>query len=165
MVTTVVLIRHAKPVETTDYSDFTRPISDEGKLIQKKMDQYLKERLVVPDQIWHSPFIRAKETAEIIGRDFSVSVSEELALGDFFDEEELLEKLARANKQPNLGPNPCIFLVGHGPQLMRLATHAAGMQCYPETPSSSSALLIEFKEKISPGSGNFVSYYTVNDLF
>lgn len=122
------------------------------------MNRYIKQRLITPDLIWHSPFKRAVETAEIIGQDFGITPEEELALGEFFDEDELLQKLPSPDK------NLCIVMVGHGPQLMRLATYFTGFQCYPTSPSASSALVLDFPEKIGQGLADFIYYFTTEDL-
>lgn len=158
MVTTVVLIRHAKPIQETAVDDFIKSLSEEGKLIQKRMDQYIKHRLITPDLIWYSPFKRTEETAEIIGQDFGIAPQEELALGEFFDEDELLQKLPSPDK------NLCVFMVGHGPQLMRLATYCVGFPCYPTSPSLSSALVLDFPGQIGSGKGKFMYYFSTEDL-
>ncbi len=158
MTTTVVLIRHAKPDPSSSDDDFSRTLSEEGKVIQKKMNLYLKARKVTPDAIWHSPLKRAEETAFILSQDFNVQMQEELALGEFFDEDELVQKLT------DMGQNLCIFMVGHGPQLMRLATYLAGTQCYPISPPPSSVLVLEFTDSIKPSKAQFVSFFTQDDL-
>ena len=154
MSTTVILLRHAKPTRGEVESDFLRGLSEDGKLVQHKMNLYLKGRGLIPDAIWHSPFKRAEETAEIIGKDFGVTPTEELALGEFFDEDELTQKL------PPPQEKRCIYLVGHGPQLMRLATYLVGTPCYPASPTPSSALVLRFVDSIKPGSAQIVNYHS-----
>lgn len=122
------------------------------------MDSYLKYRKITPDLIWHSPFKRAEETALIIGQDFGITPKEELSLGEFFDEDDLLQKL------PPIDKNLCVFMIGHGPQLMRIATYFTGMQCYQSSPQSSSALTVEFEDHIGPGKAKMISYFSMEDL-
>jgi phosphohistidine phosphatase len=154
MSTTVLLIRHAKPSKSSVESDFLRPLSEEGKIIQHKMNEYLRYRGLIPDAIWHSPFKRTQETAEIIGQDFGVTPLMELSLGEYLDEEDLLEKL------PDPKEKLCIYLVGHGPQLMRLATFFVGTPVYSISPSPSSALQLEFHENIAPGKAYCIKFFS-----
>jgi phosphohistidine phosphatase len=153
MATTVILVRHAKPLKQYDLDDFTKPLSEEGKAVQRKMNLYLKHRGIVPDQILHSPFKRAEETAELIGEDFSCAIERELSLGEYFDEDDILNKLPKPEK------NMCIFLVSHGPQLMHFATYCVGTPCYKVSPPPSSCLELVFETEIAPGKAQVVDLY------
>lgn len=122
------------------------------------MNNYLKHEKIIPDILWYSPLKRAEQTAQIVSEDFAITAKEELALGEFFDEEELFEKL------PPVEENRCVFLVGHGPQLMRFASYCAGSSCYPSPPTPSSVLVLEFVDSINAGKASFVRYITQDDL-
>jgi len=117
------------------------------------MNLQLKTRGILPDLVWHSPFKRAEETAEIVGRDFSVAYERELSLGEYFDEDDLFEKL------PKPGKNLCVVLVSHGPQLMRFATTCVGSPVYSISPPPSSCLELVFETDIGPGKAEIVDFY------
>src|SRR5689334_3165651 len=115
MTTTVVLIRHAKPEDGMSEGDFTRQISQEGREIQEKMSLLLKSQGYAPQQILFSPYLRTKQTAEILARIFDITPEMEPTLGLFFDEVELIKKI------PSPTSGQTIFMVGHAPSLLRLA--------------------------------------------
>jgi phosphohistidine phosphatase len=113
------IIRHAIAVDegTTEYEDDSqRPLTDKGK---KKMRQIAKGLRVLGvgfDMILSSPYVRAKETAEILADVFkmkkSVEVSENLVpMGD----PDLL--IAELNEKYSVDS---IALVGHEPELSHL---------------------------------------------
>jgi phosphohistidine phosphatase len=113
------IIRHAIAVDegTTEYEDDSqRPLTDKGK---KKMRQIAKGLRVLGvgfDLILSSPYVRAKETAEILADVFkmkkSVEVSENLVpMGD----PDLL--IAELNEKYSVDS---IALVGHEPELSHL---------------------------------------------
>ena len=137
-------------------NDFSQPISDEGREIQHKMNLILKEQGVQPDCIWHSPLLRAKETAKIIAKDFQAPLQEENALGSFFDEHDFIEKF------PDPSKNALIFLVGHGPPLQKLFSYL--VQNHEPSPiiQNSAVLILEFPDSITPGSAIFLGYLSPN---
>jgi phosphohistidine phosphatase SixA len=114
------------------------------------MDGYMLEIGLIPTEIWHSPILRAKHTAEVIAKDFNVPLKEELSLGDNFDEIDLVEKFSEAQA------GSCIFLVSHGPQLMRLSTYLLGRSIFKTQIPTSSALVIEFQKQVGERKGIFV---------
>lgn len=141
----VVLIRHAQ-VDMASQKD----ISDMGRAIQKLMDSYLKEIGLIPNEIWHSPIKRATETAEIIAEDFQVPLKQETSLGEYFDEIDLVEKLAE------IPDSTCLFLVSHGPQLMQLTTYLLGKSPFKTQLPNSGVAVIEFRKKPKEGQGIFL---------
>jgi phosphohistidine phosphatase SixA len=122
------------------------------------MDRYLKEKQISPDTIWHSPLLRAKETAEIIASDFATNAQEEADLGLSFDEQKLLKKLPLPHE------NRCLFLVGHGPSLHRFIAYILGKQVLNTLAQNSSATVIDFPDRIAPGSAIFKAYYSPDEI-
>lgn len=151
-----ILVRHAKPLEL----DPAKKLSDSGKKMQATVNAFLKELEIEPTEIWTSPVLRAKETAELIGRDFNKSIQEEPALGELelFDEIELNLKLKE------LPDESTVIMVSHAPQIMRLATYWIGMQYFALPPPTSSALFLVFADGVDPGRARPVRFVTYSDL-
>ena len=152
MTTTVVLIRHAKPEDGIYTSDFTRPISQNGVEIQEKMSLLLKEAGYIPEQILFSPYLRTRQTAEILGKIFNITPSLEQALGFFFDELALIQKI------PDPEKNQTIFMVGHAPSLLRFANRLVGKSCPIYEIDRSGALILQFEDKVDFGIAKFQKY-------
>ena len=157
MSTLVILIRHAKaevskgPVQN---------LTESGRMMQSKVNKYLKKFGIVPDAIWTSPVPRARETATMIADTFEIMPKEELALADaeMFDEAEITQKLSE------LPDRSTVILVSHGPQIMHLATYLLGSRQLQSQPPTSSALFIEFDDKVEEGKGRFTRMITYSDL-
>ncbi|MBS0633902.1 MAG: histidine phosphatase family protein [Verrucomicrobia bacterium] len=149
-----ILVRHAKP------RDSDGALSESGIMMQKKVSSYLKKEFeITPNEIWTSPILRAKQTADLIGEEFGLTPQEELVLGelDMFDEFEVTQKIA------TLPDESTVIIVTHAPQIMRLSTHWAGHQVFAGTPPTSAALFYEFPEKVVPGTGRFVRLVSYSD--
>jgi phosphohistidine phosphatase len=59
------LIRHAHAVDGAD--DAARALSKKGRDQAKAMGEFLRQReLFAPTELWHSPLVRARETAELL---------------------------------------------------------------------------------------------------
>jgi len=138
-------------------NDSLAPISESGRAVQKEINAYLRAKGYVPTQIWHSPVLRAQQTAELIGEDFQVPLQPELSLSEYFDELDILNKLAQA---PD---NSTIFLVSHGPQLFRLSGFLIGYTLLKSPLQNSSALVLEFQDKVVAGAARYVELFTSHD--
>lgn len=123
------------------------------------MDLFLKRHGIIPDIIWHSPLTRARQTAEIIAEDFVIStISEQPFLADTFAEDSILENLI------DLPKNQCLFMIGHGPSLMRLATFFLGFSSLINQPANSSALILHFQDAIGENQATMNHYYSPEDV-
>ncbi|HVW21947.1 MAG TPA: histidine phosphatase family protein [Opitutaceae bacterium] len=61
--TTLYLIRHAHAGDSAN--DFTRPLSAKGRKQVEKLARFLERiEAPAPAEIWHSPLVRARETAD-----------------------------------------------------------------------------------------------------
>jgi len=156
MTTKVLLIRHAKPQNTSSYDDLV-PISEEGRRIQKKMSEHLQAEGFSPDRIFHSPLLRAKETAEILSEVFDSPLQELDELGSFFNEEKLLALI------PEATVNKTIFMVGHAPTLGLFANRLTGKNLVSDI-ERSGAIVLEFSGDIGFGKAQFVEYFSPRNL-
>ena len=115
------LLRHGIAVESGSFeggSDAERPLSPEGIKKMRNIARGMKALDMSFDLILSSPYVRARETAEIVAREFG-SVPEftaRLKVGG--DPAALVEEVAaRARAMED------VLLVGHEPQLSRLISY------------------------------------------
>ena len=115
------LLRHAIAVEPGSLagdSDAERPLSPEGKKKMRKIALGMKSLDLSFDLILSSPYLRARETAEIVAHEFG-SVPEftpRLAVGG--DPASLVAEVAARTKDM-----ADVLLVGHEPQLSKLISY------------------------------------------
>lgn len=152
MNTTIIAIRHAKPLNTGFADELLRPLSKEGIATQKEVVEKLKKKGYRPNLILCSPILRAVQTAEIISKIFSIDIIETNALGYDFDAEQLLAFF------PLPEQNQTIILVGHAPMLAEFVNEMTGKKALPFGLSKSSAAVFAFNHKIQPGSAEFREY-------
>lgn len=70
---TIFLMRHGHAeARAPSGHDEDRELSDEGRRIVDGVAVSLREMKLVPASIWHSPFVRAQQTAERLHRCFSL---------------------------------------------------------------------------------------------
>ncbi len=110
----LILLRHGIAENIAeDGTDFNRKLTKEGidKLTRRLPN--LKSKVLYPEsaEIWASPLIRAKETAEILSESLKI---EEMNYYDFVAEGNFDEFLTMVNQA---GKNRTIFVVGHEPHL------------------------------------------------
>ena len=112
----VFLFRHGEAFQLGEkqgiHSDFDRPLTPKGVEITREVCRGLRALGISCDRIWHSPLVRAVETARIISEEMETPVlepKEGLAGGE--QEEALYQSLR--NHDPLLS----LFLVGHQPYL------------------------------------------------
>lgn len=149
MVTTAVLIRHAKAQEGDYEDDQTRPLAEEGREQQKLGALFLQEKKLVPDHIFCSPYLRAEESADILKDVFHSPVTTDKALGSEFDGHHLLKLVE---------PGKTTFFVGHEPTLSTFANRLVGHPCLPTGLSKGAAIVITFDGAIDYNAATFVAY-------
>lgn len=120
------LIRHAVAEERSDAwpDDAKRPLTDEGKLAMRKAARGLVRIEVALDIVLTSPFVRARQTAEIVAseqpqRPTLVTIESLTPTGTF---QGLLADLEKHTKKTR------IALVGHEPSIGELAARLAGLR-------------------------------------
>ncbi len=116
------LMRHAD-AEDGNGNDFSRALTDKGRKQAEKMGDWLKELKAAPLLIITSPYPRAHQTASILaerlGKDTTARPDERLAPGMTMD-------VAAAVIHELGGGIERLMLVGHSPDLDRLAAYLIG---------------------------------------
>lgn len=118
------LIRHAHALDAAN--DAERPLSARGRAQVKRLARFLRTSgEFAPAEIWHSPLVRAVETAEGLARHLSIATPcravTGLAPGD--EPRVVARRLARAPE--------ALAIVGHEPHLSALASLLVGGQSSP----------------------------------
>jgi phosphohistidine phosphatase len=116
----IYLLRHGIAVErgTRGFeNDSTRPLTPKGKRQLKKVSGAMRKMDLKFDVILSSPFLRAKETAEIVVAD--LKVEKHLKFSDALEPEANAEKLIRQLQKLKPLPKKTL-LVGHEPFLSEL---------------------------------------------
>jgi len=129
---TLYLVRHAHASDLQPDSE--RPLSAKGKRQIERISSALRKKgLIEPSVIWHSPYLRAIETATLLHEGLGLSVGLEIVNGitPFDDPSKIAERIDRSNED--------IMVVGHEPNLSSLASlllsGAQSFQCivFPKT--------------------------------
>lgn len=111
------LVRHAHAV--SDEENPARPLSSRGREDARRLAEFFQaNHFFVPHQIWHSPLLRARETAEIFRRTLNLE-SGLVETPGLMPEDEVEEIAARLASFMSTQP---LALVGHEPHLSALAT-------------------------------------------
>jgi phosphohistidine phosphatase len=111
----VYLIRHAEAVDTVP--DHARVLSAHGRDQVARLGRFLRgSDAFRPAEIWHSSLVRARETAQLLVRDLTMTVptSEVAGITPEDDPELVAERLGRASKS--------VAIVGHEPHLSALGS-------------------------------------------
>lgn len=153
----LIIMRHASADKEHTGPDSSRPLTSDGKKTQKEMGELLKKKEIKIGEIYHSPFLRAKESAEILSSFFpDAKLINEPALGDNFDSFELLKKIEKKKFETTL-------LVGHEPSLALLASHL--MKEHKSFKLEKSSMLsFEFDHEIKLGEGKLKFYLSPEAL-
>ena len=119
----VFLIRHAEATpETLALTDPHRHLTAIGRDQARALGDRLRWHDCTPSQIWSSPLVRARETAELIARGVESELAVEpipaLAPGD--DPHAVVSALAALSR------DAIVMLVGHGPSLAEVGALLTG---------------------------------------
>ena len=109
------LVRHAHALDGDD--DAVRPLSPKGRAQVKQLARFLHPSGgFAPAEIWHSPLVRAHQTADLLARRLKLRVPRRPIAGLIpgADPAALARQLARAGD--------ALALVGHEPHLSALAS-------------------------------------------
>lgn len=115
MASLLYLIRHADAVDMA--SDAARPLSKKGRNQVAELARVLgRAGAFNPGEIWHSPLVRARETAELLAHELKLkpAFSEHRELVPEADPAVIVRKLAKAGG--------AVAIVGHEPHLSSVAT-------------------------------------------
>lgn len=120
------LVRHAIAAERGDEwpDDSKRPLTERGIARFKEVVEGLAELDVAIDEVFTSPLIRAKQTADVLAAGITGKPSVKLldALAPGHTAAQVMSQLAKAAKRRR------IALVGHEPDLGELSAHLLGAQ-------------------------------------
>ena len=115
------IVRHAIAVkrEASEYEDDSqRPLTDTGRKKMKKIVKGLRELDVRLDKILSSPYVRARDTAQILAEGFKLK--DEIAFTDNLippgDFDKLIDEIIEKYEVGSLA------LVGHEPMLSRFTS-------------------------------------------
>jgi len=121
----IYFVRHAPAVQLSEEgcSDADRPLSDEGRLKIRKAAKGLRNFADRFDKIYHSPLLRAVQTAEIMAEELDCETVEET-------------KLALPGAKPKalmsfiglFASLKRIMIVGHEPSLSIMASYLLGAE-------------------------------------
>jgi len=107
------LIQHG--LALPEEKDPEKSLSQEGKEQTQKIAEFLKTKSVKVDAIWHSPKLRAIQTAQIISKSiFCPEIQEINDLNPLDSVEKFPEEIQSLNKD--------LMIVGHLPFLQKLAS-------------------------------------------
>ena len=111
------LIRHAHAIALQD--DAKRTLSDRGRAQVRLLAGFFRRNgLFAPAFVWHSPLVRARETAEL----FLIGLGSEIALVETSGLLPEDDPIAMANRLNAITSAVNIALVGHEPHLSALAS-------------------------------------------
>lgn len=160
----VLLVRHGIAEEDdwmlrTGSPDSARPLTKEGRVEMSEIARGLKAILKPIPMIVSSPFIRARETAEILRETFSAdAVLTEPLLVPEAAPSESLPTLARISAATEF-----LCVVSHEPHLGYLISYAlSGIHNSFMSVKKGSATLLKFPGSIRPGGGTLVWHLPPN---
>lgn len=116
----LIIIRHAIAVDRSpDIPDDERPLTEEGRKRFRQAARGLARLFPPPDLLLSSPLVRARQTARIASKAWSVPVTDEAALagGTVGDLEAALRRVPAQST---------VALVGHEPQVSEFLAHLVG---------------------------------------
>ncbi len=151
----IYLVRHAHASDSAD--DAARKLSDRGHKQMKKLARLLEPSgAFQPAEIWHSPLVRARETAELLKNLLRLDgpLVEHRDLEPGADPAVIARKLGRATKP--------VAVVGHEPHLSALASLLVGGATEPVLFTVRKATVIALE---STGDGWSVRWQVSPDLF
>jgi phosphohistidine phosphatase len=125
----VYLIRHAKAAPGKP--DELRPLTSEGRAQARELGQRLAGDGVQPDVVVTSPLLRARETAEALGRETGAVVEADERLAPGASASDFRAAVA--------GRGETVLAVGHQPDCGRIAAALTGG---PEPPFPTAAICV-----------------------
>jgi len=116
----IYFLRHADAEDFVD-SDFTRKLTPKGHDQAERVGKFCKQNGIKPEVFLTSPLVRARETADIVGKKTGVTpaIADWLACG--MTPATLIEKL-----QP-ISTKSSVLLVGHEPDLSTVVSYLLGL--------------------------------------
>ncbi len=159
----LILIRHAKAEERslTQYpDDDMRPLTKEGKMIQKGVARSLHAMVGQVDKVFTSPLLRAIQTAEITIKAMELQEKPVVTdmLGHSFSPLALTQFLEESTT-----PEETIILVGHEPDLSELLFFYLGHNLRIRF-RKSGVVMLGFAGYAQAGSGELLGFFRPRQL-
>ena len=152
MSTTIIAVRHAKPLSEGYADELLRPLHKDGISAQKEITHLLIDKGYIASTILSSPILRAKQTADILSQTFKVDVEITESLGYAFNADDLIDYISKKKNQT-------LILVGHAPSLGEFVNTLVGRRVLPAGLSKSGTAIVLFEDDIKPGNGSFIEYF------
>ena len=150
----ILLVRHAIALDlgTPGVSDELRPLTEEGVSRFRKTARALGA-LATADLILTSPLLRAKQTAELLAKQWAgVAVHESAPLGDG-------SRILFEEALTRLPATSVVAAVGHEPYLSEwTAEWLGGSASEPFAFKKGGAALIEFDEEVAERNGRLIFF-------
>jgi phosphohistidine phosphatase len=152
----LLIVRHAiaedkEAFAATGRDDALRPLTPDGAKKMRRGARGLHELVPTIDVLVAGPFTRAQETAEIILREYEM---DRIETTELLQPETTLDAVVEGLARYEAG---VVTVVGHEPQLGRLATYlVAGADRPGVEIKKGGACLIDFDGRASPGQGLLV---------
>jgi phosphohistidine phosphatase len=149
----LVIVRHAIAEERDAFAesgrdDALRPLTADGARKMRRASRGLHEVLPSVDAIVSSPLVRAKETAEILRREYEM---DDVRVADVLEPGTPVRDVANWLAKHD---GKVVMIVGHEPQLGRLVTYfVSGIDRSSVDLKKGSACLIEFDATPAAGAG------------
>jgi phosphohistidine phosphatase len=142
-----VAVRHGDANEISFFHK-NKNLSKKGVEQIKSLAKLLKDNDLIPNVIYTSPKLRAKESAFILKEELTGYIFEESALSEPFDKKTLLNILAKSSIEDNI-----IFFVGHAPTISEFVNDLVGENALKNGLSKGHAALVVFEQFIEYGKG------------
>ncbi|MCB1060386.1 MAG: phosphohistidine phosphatase SixA [Calditrichaeota bacterium] len=159
----IYLVRHAIAVEhgTPGYKDSDRPLTEEGIERMQKAARGLAHFIDPPDLIVSSPYLRAKQTAEIL--------AVALQSRDGITEWPMLTPASAptgvfANLNENSSTTNSVMLVGHEPHISRLTALLLGTKSDAIRFKKGAVCALECPAHLVPGCAELQWFLTPKQL-
>src|SRR5262245_51521612 len=141
----LLIVRHASAAAPEEgVADEDRALTPRGRKRFKKAVEGLAEIMPSPDVLLTSPLRRARETAEIAGKSWKLTPTEEPLLAGGSAEELLASVTAHAE-------DSVVALVGHEPDMSRFLAHLVGGPAERLPFKKGGAALVELPSDASGG--------------
>jgi phosphohistidine phosphatase len=118
------LIRHGTAEEARGGDDSLRALTDEGRREVEEVSGAIPRSSDLPVEIWSSPYLRAKQTAEILRR--RLKLPGEIRLTDAMLPESGWSALRDALEEGGLMGTRTVLAVGHNPSISAMVGDACG---------------------------------------
>lgn len=157
----IYILRHGIALDRNDpnvSSDANRPLIPIGIEKIKKISKFIKKQKISFDLIFSSPYLRAKETAEIVSEKLKIEIQETELLIPSGSFEKLVERI-------NSRELESVLLVGHEPFLSSfLSFLLTGNENLNLELKKGGFCCVEFYEKIEIGNGTLTFLLTPKQM-